>query len=180
MSLAELLAAAAITCMVILVVTSLLFMTMTNKRLLQQQTDAYEALRLPASMVTLDARFATTVSCQVSEYLQIATNAAVTEYVMYRFASAPIGGSPHDVTDDPHNLHRWVVKGGAVERDDIVGWNLVKVDPSDPNQVDYTWFGCTVDAPLRTTAKIHLVKQLVSKSGTRSVVLEATGFLRAN
>jgi type II secretory pathway pseudopilin PulG len=176
-SLVELLAAAAITGMVITVVTSLIFMVMANKRLLQQQTDAYEAVRVPASWVTLDARFATQAGCVGTDFLQIFTKLGSTDYIMYRFASTPTGGPP-GATEDPHNLHRWVVKGGVVERDDIVGWDLVKFNPDDPEQ-DSTWFGCAPEGLLRQTAKIHLVKQLASKSGTKLVVLEATGFLRA-
>lgn len=152
-SLAEVLVSLAILGMVFSVVGSVLTTMTLDLRLLQKQTDAYEALRLPAAVFVQDARTARTVAYD-PEFLKLYTGLGFTNYIMYSFRYP-------DESPDPNNLHRRLVQGGSVTRDDIVGWNLVPPDGT----TDTTWFGCTCGGSNRL-AQIHLVKQPGTGSAT--------------
>jgi Tfp pilus assembly protein PilE len=165
-TLVEVLVGVAITGMISTVVGSLLLATMTSSRRLQVQTDMYESLRLPAAMLTQDARFARTAACDW-DYLKLYTSASPTDYIEYHFASW--GG-----VADPANLHRWVVQGGVMQRDDIVGWNLVP--PDFTHATDATWYDCGT-SPTNRWATIHLVKSALQGQSNNSS-LDAKAFLR--
>jgi prepilin-type N-terminal cleavage/methylation domain-containing protein len=167
-TLVEVLVGVAITGMISTVVGSLLFATMTSSRRLQDQTDMYESLRLPAAMLTQDARFARTADCGW-DYLKFYTSASPTDYIEYHFASW--GG-----VADPVNVHRWVVQGGVMQRDDIVGWNLVQPDFS--HATDATEFGCDTRATSRW-ASIRFVKTALPGQ-TVNTQLSTMAFLRSN
>lgn len=154
--------------MVITVVMSLLLATITGQRTLRQQTDAHEAVRVPAAIITQDARFAYKAMCGFGDFLQLALNTTGTNYVIYQFANA--NGDP-----DPGNLHR-VLVGGAQPSDEIVAWNLV----SDQNANDFTAFACAYDPRQQVrTASAHLVRQPVGISQT-SIALDIMASLRSN
>jgi prepilin-type N-terminal cleavage/methylation domain-containing protein len=166
-TLVEVLVGVAITGMISTVVGSLLFATMTSSRRLQEQTDVYESLRLPASMLTQDARFAKSAACDL-DYLRLYTTFP-SDYIEYHFAFW--GGAA-----DPANLHRWVVQGGVMQRDDILGWNLVPPDVSGAS--DSTAFGCD-SFPTDRYGNIHLVKAALPGQ-TVNTDLDAKAFLRTN
>lgn len=168
MTLVEVLVATAITAMVSTVITSLLVSMMGTGKRLRQDTDGYESLRLAATVFMQDARFATRVYCYGDAIKLEGTTSS--NYIIYKFAAwddDPYAGSP-----DLKHLHRWVVQGGAWQRDDVVGWDLLPPDGS----ADTTWFGCT-STPTQRMATLHLVKPSAG-GGAPGAHLEVTGYLR--
>lgn len=148
----EVLAAAAITTTVAAVSASVLFNTFTSGRSLLKQTDGYESLRLAGASMVNDARFSFRVDCGWDNLL-LYKNSRGTDYVVYKFAAWD--GDPDAGTPDPDHLHRWEVIDDVLQRDDIVGWNLVPPDFSgDP---EATEFQCNAGSTQRW-AYMRLVK----------------------
>lgn len=160
----------AILATVVLVVASLSMAAVASEKQLQAQTDSYESLRLAGSIMMQDARFAVRPACDW-DYLRLYTGGTPTDYIEYRFASWD--GSPWGSPDASH-LHRWVVQGGVLIRDDIIGWDLVPPDLFDPWYG--TWFDCATGARDRR-AVLHLLKA-PPPGGSSDIHLETTAFLR--
>jgi hypothetical protein len=166
MTLVEVLVSAAITVTVATVVTSILMTVMASGRRLQNQTDQYESLRLAADLFTQDARFALYATCDPFNFVKLNTNSTGTDYVYYTFAFA-------DGTPDDHDLHRWVIQGGGLMRDDIVGRDLV---PPDLSWGAGSEFGCTSYSQDRQ-AYVRLVKPPL-RGQTQGTQIFVTAFQR--
>lgn len=140
-SLVELLVGVGITTMIGTVIASLLATALSTQRSLQWQTDYHESLRLSASLVQQDARFANRAVCDL-DYMKLYTSPSTGDYIMYKFASTDgVSETPDvDLATNIGNLHRWVFEGGVLQRDDIVGWKLVAPDLS--GWTLGTEFGC--------------------------------------
>ena len=156
----------AITATISTVLASLLFTTMRSGRVMLQTTDQYESLRVAAASIMEDARFATLAGC---DWDNLRLSYSATDYVHYKFAA----WDGAQEVPDPQHLHRWIVRGGVVERDDIVGWNLVAADPWAG--IDGTEFDCNASTTYRK-AWARLVKPPAGT--TPGAVLEVTALLR--
>jgi hypothetical protein len=120
LTLIELLVGVALTGMIGVVVVSLLFAAEASERDLARQTDAYESLRIPATMIMNDARFATYVECGLLS-ARFYTDAGLTGWIQYLFVGSGSG---------PYELHRQVFPGGVAGNDEVVATDLAKPVPS--------------------------------------------------
>jgi hypothetical protein len=164
-TLVEFLLGSAITVIITLMGTSMLLANQSSRRVLQQQTDRYESVRLVADAMIQDARFATWVDCPWGDVVRLFSKTTFPQdYVIYQFADS--AGNP-----DPVNIHRVVVVGGVVQRDDIVGWDLL----SDPwgGATNYT---CTSGFTSRKV-DVQLFKA-GHQSTSPNIILEYTIFVR--
>ncbi len=106
-SLVEVLVASAISGLVITVVASLIFASVTHGRSMLQITSQYESLRLATAALVQDARFAVDCSSSVDrKILMLFLKPDWSEYVEYRLV--PQSGQGTGLYD----LHRIVEKGG--------------------------------------------------------------------
>lgn len=167
-SLVEVLIGLALTALVGLVTGGLLLSTMANGRALQAQTDHYESLRLATAHFLQDARFAVEMQC-LSDRATLYTNTTKTNYIQYVFAAwdGTLNGSPHD-----RFLHRWVVQGGVLQSDDIIGWDLETPDGS----TDVSHFDCLSGATYRYVI-MHLTKEGLGGQNT-GAQLRVAAYLR--
>lgn len=127
----------AITTMIGISIASAIMAIVTNSRRDASQAAAYESLRMAASQIMQDVRFAKdTAQFQGGASLTLPLNDDGTAYIRYIFASynAANPGSP---TPDPNRLHRWVVKGGTWQ-DEIIAADMVPYQAGNPNSTRFT------------------------------------------
>lgn len=125
--------ALAITVMIGVSITSVLMSIAANNHRDLKKTNYHESLRLAAHIIMQDARGATQADSGWGEYLELRYGSP-DDYIRYTFAEWD--GSA-DGTPDDSNLHRWVVKGGSLERDEIVAWDLAPPDPGNPDATEF-------------------------------------------
>lgn len=132
-SLVEVLVALAITVMIGVSITSVLMSIAANNHRDLKKTNYHESLRLVAHVIMQDARQATQADPGWGESLEFRYGSPG-DYIRYTFAAwdGTAEGAP-----DSQNLHRWVVKGGSLERDEIVAWDLVAPDFGNPDATEF-------------------------------------------
>jgi hypothetical protein len=98
--------AGALVALIGLVVAGILIALLGSERQYLWQTDRYEALRLPATLIVDDARFAALVDCTITR-LTLYQDESLMDYIEYRLEKV---GS---VATAPYRLRREVNIGGV-------------------------------------------------------------------